>query len=124
MAYQQITRAQFRTRLNDRLGGAALPFWTDDEKNGLLQESLRTFNLLTGFWRTRQLIVTVANQVWYVINGSITSTMRVAFNSHPLSPVALYDLDSGEQYWESETTASGGVVPDSPQMYGIGALNL
>lgn len=124
MAYQQFTRAQLRSQLLERLGGAGTTFWTTDELNGYIQESLRVWNSLTGFWRTRQVITTVANQVWYTVAGTITSSMRVAFNNQGLIPSSMEDLDTGEQYWESETTASGGTVPTQPQLYAIGALNL
>jgi hypothetical protein len=123
LGYQQLTRAQFRAQLLDRLGGAGQTFWRTDELNGIIQEALRVWNSLTGFWRTRQLITTVADQTWYVVAGSITSSLRVMFNDHPLLPSALYDLDTSQQYWESETTATRN-VPDEPAVYGIGALNL
>lgn len=131
MAYAQYTLAQLRAFLRERLGNTLTAFYRDAELNGVLQEALRSFNLLTGFWRTRQLIPTVANAHWYVISGSITSSLRVSFNDHPLIYAARTDLDTGQQFWESESAtdpsnppAGGTVVPDEPQVYCVGALNL
>jgi len=124
MAYTQVTLAQLRSQLLERLGGAGANFWTTDELNGYIQESLRVFNSLTGFWRTRLLIPTIAGQHWYTISGTITSSLRVAWNNFPLNPVSLEDLDTGQQFWESEIAGDGGTVPPTPTMFGIGALNL
>ena len=131
MPYAQYNLGQLRTYLRERLGSTLTAFYRDAELNGVLQEALRSFNLLTGFWRTRQLLPTVAGQHWYVISGSITSSLRVSFNDHPLIYAARTDLDTGQQYWESESAtdpsnppAGGTVVPDEPQVYCVGALNL
>jgi hypothetical protein len=123
MGYQQITRGQFRARIREQLGGAAEVFWRDDELNRILQESLRVYNSITGFWRTRQLITTAADTVYYLVNGTITSSLRVSFNDHPLIPSALVDLDMGQESWESQNTSLS-TCPNEPQIYGIGALNL
>lgn len=124
MPYQQVTLAQLRLLVENQLGEAALPFWRVDEKNRYINLGLRFYNLLTGFWKGRASITTTANTVWYLLPSSITSNMRVSYNGVPMSPVGLYDLDFGRPNWESETTASGGDVPTSPSMWGIGALNL
>lgn len=128
MAYQQITRAQLRARVQEQLGAAATTFWRNDELNRIIQEALRVFNACTGFWKTRLLLNTTLTggipDVWYVIDGTITSSMRVAFNGIPLTPSTIADLDAGRKSWESETTASGGDVPTTPTLWGIGGLNL
>ena len=124
MAYTQLTRAQLRSLFDDRLGAAASTFWLDDEKNGIIQEAMRVFNSITGFWKTSTSITTVADEHWYTLGGLITSGMRVRFNGKPLAPVTLADLDTGQRYWESETTISGGVVPTTPKMWCIGGINL
>jgi hypothetical protein len=124
MAYSQVTLVQLRAQLLQRLGGAGAKFWTTAELNTYIQESLRVFNSLTGFWRTRLLLPTVANQVWYPVSGTVTSSLRVAWNNFPLNPVSMEDLDTGRQHWESETIVDGGDVPATPQLFAIGALNL
>src|SRR5579864_4931892 len=125
MPYQQTTRAQLRGLVRNRLGNAAGTFWRDDELDvAVIQPALRLFNLLTGYWKTRVLFNTIANQVWYQLPASITSNLRVSWRDYPLSPSSFYDLDFGRSVWESETTTSGGDVPTQPKVYGIGALNL
>lgn len=126
MAYTQVTRAQYRALLREQLGsgGLATSFWRDDELNLLIGESLRFFNLLTGYWRVRATLATVANASWYVLPGTITSGMRVSFNIQPLTSSSFYDLDFGRSGWESEKTTDGGDVPTRPQLFVIGALNL
>lgn len=126
MPYTQVTRAQMRALLREQLGsgGLSTSFWRDDELNGILQESLRFFNLLTGYWRMRATLATVANASWYVLPGTITSGMRVSFNIQPLTSSSFYDLDFGRSGWESEKTTDGGDVPTRPQLFVIGALNL
>lgn len=114
--------------VKERLGAAANTFWRDDELNRLIQESLRFWNALTGFWKqsarlgTGSPAVTVADQVWYTMNGSLTSNMRVSFNNIPLSPSSWDDLDKGQSNWESDTTASGGDAPTIPTIWCPGGL--
>lgn len=111
--------------MRNRLGNAAATFWRDDELNvAVIQPTLRLFNLLTGFWKTRALFNTVANQVWYPLPSSITSGLRVSWRDFPLSPTSFYDLDFGRPFWEGEATTSGSDVPTQPKVFAIGALNL
>lgn len=125
MAYQQFTRTQLRAMVYDALGQPANTFWRDTEVNQLIQEALRVWNTLTGYWRTRVATEkTVANQVWYTVPGTITSAMRMEWNGKPLAPTSLYDLDFGRPNWEGETTTSGGSVPSEPQMWTPAGLTL
>jgi hypothetical protein len=124
MAYTQITRAGLRTLVQQRLGAIGTVFYRDAELNLYIQEALRFFNALTGFWRGRLLITTVANRVWNPLSSSLTSGMRVSFNDHPLSPTTLRDLDLGRRNWEGETTASGSDVPTEPKMWAPAGLQL
>lgn len=125
MAYTQVNRAAYRALLRNQLGsgGLASSFWRDDELNRIIQESLRFYNLLTGYWKTRAVLATTAATVWYTTPGVITSNMRVSFNGFPMRSASLYSMDFGRSGWESETTASGGDVPTRPKYFVIGALN-
>lgn len=123
MAYTSVTRSQFRALVRNQLGTNTL-YWRDDEINKLIQEALRFFNLLTGFWKTRATITTTANTVWYKLPSSITSNLRVSWRDFPLMPATSYDMDFGRPNWESETSTTGSDVPTQPQLYVIGALNL
>lgn len=111
--------------MRNRLGNAANTFWRDDELNiAVIQPALRLFNLLTGYWKTRALFNTVANQSWYQLPSSITSSLHVSWRDFPLSPTSYYDLDFGRPTWESERTTSGTDVPTQPKVFGVAALNL
>ena len=123
MGYQQVTLAQFRARLLERLGQPGATFYTTAELNIYINESLRVWNSLTGYWRGTQILTTTTGP-WYVINGTLFSSMRVTWQGKPLSPVSLFDLDSGRENWQSENIGSGGSVPIEPQLYGVGACNL
>ena len=124
MPYQQITRAQFRSLIQDRLGNTV--FWRVDELNRSIQESLRVWNSLTGFWRRRALITgagtafptgTVADLVFYDLPNTLTSKMRLLFNNKPMDPTSLHDLDTGRPEWEGEVTTDGGSVPTEPSLW-------
>lgn len=125
MAYTQVNRLQFRALVRNQLGSGGLSssFWRDDEINKIIQESLRFYNLLTAYWKTRAVITTTVNTVWYNIPGTITSSMRVSFNGFPMRSSSLYSMDFGRSGWESEKTTDGGDVPTRPKYFVIGALN-
>lgn len=123
MAYQQVTLSKFRARLMERLGNLSATFFTTLELNAYIMESVRVWNSMTGYWKGPQLFNTTTSP-WYVVQGTIFSSVRVTWNGSPLSPIALYDLDSGRPNWQSETVAGGGDVPSTPQLYAIGATNL
>jgi len=124
MAYVQVNRAQFRALVRNQLGsgGLATSFWRDTELNFIIQESLRFYNLLVGYWKTRATIVTTAATVWYSTPSIITSAMRVSFNGSPLRGESLYNMDFARSGWESETTTDGGDVPTRPRYFVIGGL--
>jgi hypothetical protein len=125
MPYSVVTRAQFRQLVRNQLGGGGLSssFWRDTEINFIIQEAMRFYNLLTGYWKTRAVIATTAATVWYATPGIITSNMRVSFNGFPIRGESMYAMDFARAGWESETTASGGDVPSRPKYFVIGALN-
>jgi hypothetical protein len=125
MAYSSITRAQLRGLLDNQLDNLSQTFWRTDEKNKLIQDGLRFFNLLTGYWRARAVMTTSANTAWYALPGTITSSMRVSWESYPLAgPTSWHDLDFGRPSWENETTASGGDVPTRPVLWSVAGVNM
>jgi hypothetical protein len=125
MPYTSVTRAQFRALVRNQLGsgGLASSFWRDTEINFIINESLRFYNLLTGYWKTRAILPTTAATVWYTTPGIITSNMRVSFNGFPMRSASLYSMDFGRSGWESEKTTDGGDIPTRPKYFIIGALN-
>lgn len=122
MAYQSLTLAQLRARLEARV--ESVPFWVDAEANDAINEALLTWGMLTGRWKTRVVLATTPGTVDYALPSAMTYRMRVAFNGHPLSPSALADLDLGRPDWRTETTADGGSVPSRPTLWAPLSLNL
>lgn len=115
MAYQSFTWSTLRSRLAERYEGK--PFWDATEALYAMNESLRFYNLLTGFWRTRVPITTVANQYRYTLPSIMFARSRVEFNSIPLSSSSREDLNAARLYWRNETTASGSPIPNRPVVF-------
>lgn len=124
MPYASITRAQLRTLLDNQLDNLSSTFWRTDEKNQIIQDGLRFWNLLTGYWKARVTILTTASTVWYAVPGTIVSGLRVSWQGYTMSPTSFHDLDFGRPQWESETTTSGGDVPTRPTSWVIAGLNI
>ncbi len=90
------------------------PFWTDIEGTLALNEGLRIWNMLTGMWRTRQLVPTYPNQAWVSVPAGITFGMRMAWNGLPLTRSSRLDLGNGRPNWQGETSAMAGAVAGVP----------
>lgn len=114
--YQQVTLADLQTLLAQQWDGSA--FWTAEEARLAINEALRIYSLLTGFWKRRvPPIPTVANQVFYFVPGALTVNLRMTFNLLNMTIGSLSEYDNGCPNWQSETTASGGDVPTRPMAY-------
>lgn len=125
MAFTQITRGQLRTRVLERLGIGGGVWWRVDEINRNIQRALRTWNALTGYWKTRVSIgPTVAGKVWYSVPGTVITGFRLLFNGIPLGPSSIQALNMGRSSWESDTTTTGGEVPTQPQIWAPAGLTL
>jgi len=117
VAYTQLTRAQVRTLAYERLDNNTR-FYRTDEVNRLINEALRTFNALTGYWKVRVgPIATVADQVFYALPGTMTNPMVAQWNGKSLQFASLFSMDYSRRAWQSETTTSGGEVPDEPKIW-------
>lgn len=110
--YAQVTLAALQDTLLSRWGSVA--FWTPEEGRLAINEGLRLFSLYTGFWKVRVTLPTVANQVYYPLPATLTQSMRVLFNEHPLAYSSVDDQDAGRPGWEADRTTSGGTVPRRP----------
>lgn len=121
--YLQIQRSAIRAMVYERLGQSSNQFWRDDEINRYIQEALRVWNSLTGFWSVQLFLTTVANQPWYTLPGTITSATRVEWNGQPMSQSSLWELDYGHQSWESDTTNVPN-VPIQPKCWAPAGLTL
>lgn len=115
MPYTATTLADLQTLLLDETDQT--PFWTSEEARLALNEGLQLYNLLTGFWKRRIVVPTVANEPWVTVPGTITYGLRVEFNEYPLVLDSIAALDLARPTWETETTASGGDVPTRPGLF-------
>lgn len=122
MPWQRVTLAQAIAQLKARFEG--VPFWTDAEAISSINEALKIWNLLTGMWRRRITLQTVAAEHWYTVPGILLHNTKMNFISRPLNLGQVGDLDNFQMNWEAETTASGGDVPTTVKIWAPKALNL
>jgi hypothetical protein len=114
MAFTTTTLAQLEARLADRFESTI--FWTAEESRLAINEALRVWNLLIGFWKARVILPTVAGQTWYPTPAPLLYPVRMDFGNAPLVLTSLFDLDLGHPSWEGETTATPG-NPASPMVW-------
>lgn len=80
MAYTHTTLAQLKTALLARLNDASAVFWintgTFNELDLYIDEALRTWGSLTGFYRDRAVFNTVANDPFYDLTSVLTPAHR------------------------------------------------
>lgn len=98
MPYSHITWGDLKTQLASRLDDTGKVFWVDTELGLLLGESMRTFGLLTGFWRERSTLVTVSGTAFYTIttqtagSPTLTSLLGYTVNDRDLIQMLQYHL--------------------------------
>jgi len=113
--HRQVTLAEYREELRVKFDSA--PFWTPFTELLAINDSLRTWNMLTGTWRKRWILETDTphNTPWYILPGCLTYGTRVEWNGIPLALSSIDDLDMGRVGWERETTALHATNPDIPE---------
>lgn len=114
MAYSSVTLATLKSELASKYD--SVPFWTAEEARLSINEGLRVWNAITGFWRARITLLTIPDDNYLPIPGNLAYKSRIEFNGSPLSPVSLLGLDVGRPSWEGETTATVG-VPSAPKFW-------
>ena len=63
--YQYETWLQLRTQLANKLHDPTNVYWTDTELKFILTEAIRTFSMLTSYWRAQGIFNTVAGTGFY-----------------------------------------------------------
>lgn len=109
MPYTAVTRAQLRTFLETRTD--AVPFWSATEANDALNESLRYFNLFTGYWRGTATALTVLGTPFVTVPATLTYRTRVYVTGRALTRTSIVGLYRWRRNWRTQTTSSGGGVP-------------
>jgi len=69
--YTHTTFAQAKTQLAARLRDSSKQFWLDSELGSLIYEALRTWQMLTGYWRDRGVFNTAASTVFYDLHTKL-----------------------------------------------------
>lgn len=110
MPYTHTTLSQFRAELAGQLSDPEQIFWTSEELNEYILESLRVFGSLTGFWRDQASFVTSAGVAFYditSINAAFTSllgysltdqSLLTTIQSHFLEPVSSDSWAGTDQF--------------------------
>lgn len=80
-AYNYIPLSTFEQELANRLYDPTMVYWTQPELLVYIQEALRTWNALTGFWRGDFTFQTVSGTGWY----DLTSTSQMPNTLRPLT---------------------------------------
>lgn len=114
MAFSSVTLATLQAELANKYDN--VPFWTATEATNALNEGLRLWNAITGYWRARITLQTIPDDNYLPLPGNLAYRSRVEVNSVPLSPSSLLGLDSGRPSWEGETTVTPG-VPSAPKIW-------
>ena len=122
MAIVRITLATLSGQLLDRW--ERVPFWSSEEARLVLNEALRTWNMLTGMWKRPVVLGLEIRDPWVPLPGAILQASRVSSLERPLGYSTLFDLDFGRPGWESEHTRTGGDVPTVPRKWAPAGLTL
>src|SRR3990167_4719634 len=78
MGYSHTTWLQLQTSLSQRLQDTAQTFWTATEVLLHLAEALRTFGVLSGFWRERSTVALVSGTFIYALESQTAGAPTLA----------------------------------------------
>lgn len=115
MSYGQVNLTTLQASLAEKYDSAA--FWTAEEARRAINEGIRVYNMLTGFWRTTVPLTLIPGDPFLSLPGSLTYRTRVSVAGKPLEPASLFDMDNGRPNWRAETVASGGSVPTNVKVW-------
>lgn len=113
-ARTKYTLAQIQSRVYDRLQQS--PFWTTSEVTKFINEALRTWSCLTGYWKQRVTLSTLPTLPYYSLASFLTFGMRVEFNGSPLIQSTVTNWDKGYPEWEGN--------PGTPQEWAPVGISL
>lgn len=98
MPYTHTTWSNLQTQLSYRLGDTNQTFWVAAEVALYLEEALRTFGLLSGFWRERGTFPTTSGTAFYDItttisgNSSLQTILGYSVTDHNIIQMIQYHL--------------------------------
>src|SRR5688572_3027373 len=120
MAYTHITLSDARQQLSYRLHDSTNQFWTNTgaypELDLYLFEALRTWQVLTSYWRERGTLSTTANTTFYDIPTNLSGSLRnytlqdrdlvAVIQAHFLEPVTGLSYAGSEMFTLPDFTDS------------------
>src|SRR3990167_8947171 len=78
MPYAHIIWADLQTALSQRLRDTAQTFWTATEVPLHLAEAMRTFGVLSGYWRERSTVTLVSGTFIYALESQTAGSPTLA----------------------------------------------
>jgi hypothetical protein len=112
-----ITLSQLLTYCYDRLGNQS--FWTQAEVTKLINEALRTWNCLTGYWHGRIQFTTTANRIYYPLPAALVFGAHVELNGNQITESSVFNWDQAIPDWEASRD-----TPEEWSPVGIGIIAL
>ncbi len=85
-------------------------FFQTAERYTIINEAIRTCNLLSGFYQGSSTLLSVPNQLVYAIPAGILYPQRVTFNGTQLDPAPITRIGQDYRTWATDTTARNGAV--------------
>lgn len=122
MAYQQVTLATCQARLRDRV--ESVPWWTPAEATSAINEALRLWNAMVGFWQGVYTTVAVPFDPFVALPSTLVKSARVLWNGLPLEPASSADLDYGFPNWRGSIAGTGNGIPARPSYWAPFSLTL
>lgn len=92
MPYTYISWGNLKTQLSSRLGDSSRVFWIADEIEVILTEALRTFGILSGFWRERGTFNTVSGTAFYDLPTNLGSLLGYSVTDRNIIKSLQYSL--------------------------------
>lgn len=121
MPYASTTRAQLRLLLQQRYESS--PFWTDTDANLAINQTLRTWNLLTSYWRKRIVVNSVPNDPLVPIVGTLAQQTACTWQGRPMTGVSVAELNMlAPGWWQARAGQTG--LPTRPLFWAPVGLNL
>lgn len=107
MPFQQFTYGALKSALAFRLDNSA--FYSAAECGTYINEAIRVWQCITGYWRTSTTLTTGAGTIFYNVAAAtprILKPLRVTASSVPLDLTSLFALDNGRPGWQGDTNAT------------------
>ena len=122
MPYQRHTLADLRLALAAR--EEFVPFFDEDDLNLAINQALRLWNALTGYWRARIVVAGAPDDPLIPIPGTLVQRTTLAFQGRTMVQSSLNELSYIQPNWWYERTSDGGSIPTRPTVWAPIGLSL